>query len=143
MHLQDFLSGENRSKPASDSHGPSTPRMQDGGTPAGRDTASSHGPATTGGLNEITVALLFQAEMPGNPWGAEEGQGGMQLLSQGEGRSLLGAGKARGDGTPLPTGGEMLCVKRQGEKLLIPPARDPCLDTSLSPGGCQRELLLL
>lgn len=66
--------------------------------------------------------------MPDDPQGGEEGQGGMQLLSPGEGRSLLGVGRERGDGAPLPTGGEILSVKRQGEKLLIPPAREPCLD---------------
>lgn len=85
--------------------------------------------------------------MPGNPQGAEEGQGGMQLLSAGKGRSLLGVGRGRGDGTPLPTGGEILCIKGQGEKLLIPPAREPCLDTrvclledaSVSSSSCKQR----
>lgn len=36
-------------------------------------------------------ALFVQAEMPDDPQGAEEGQGGMQPLPPGEGRSLLEA----------------------------------------------------
>lgn len=52
-------------------------------------------------------------------------------MSPGEGRNLLGVGSGRGNGTPLPTGGENLCVNRQREKLLIPPAREPCLHTQV------------
>lgn len=74
-------------------------------------------------LNEITAALLFQAEMPGNPQGAEEGQGGMQPLSPGEGRSLLHVGSRKGNGTPLPSGGEILCVNRRGKAVDSPSRR--------------------
>lgn len=49
MHLQGFLFGEDQPKPATDSHGPSQPRMQDRGVLAGKDVASSHGPATSEG----------------------------------------------------------------------------------------------
>lgn len=66
--------------------------------------------------------------MPGDPLGAEEGQGGMQPLPP-EGRSSLVLGRGRGDGTPVPTEGEIFCVMGQGEKLLIPPVRGPCPDT--------------
>lgn len=53
----------------------------------------------------------------------------MQPLLPEEGRNLLGVGRGRGNGTPLPTGGKILCVKGQGEKLSMAPARDLCLDT--------------
>lgn len=43
--------------------------------------------------------------------------------------SLLGMGKGRGDGTPLPTRDEIIHVNEQGVKLLIPPARQTCLHT--------------
>lgn len=43
--------------------------------------------------------------------------------------SLLGTGRGRGDGTPLPTGGEIIRVNEQSVKLLIPPARQTCLHT--------------
>lgn len=65
--------------------------MQLEGALAGRDVACSHGPAATGGWMKSLQALFVQAEMPDDPQGAEEGQGGMQPLPPGEGRSLLEA----------------------------------------------------